>query len=119
MKYHYGRFIFFVYSCTQTLTKLKQPKPKVKEEVKIKPKKSRKSRPRKEVDDKELLKRPDYDIGTLERRFWQLKINKLANRIYNGEIAKNHRILWSEFNKKFLDSKFLALNFRYQGTTRW
>ena len=89
--------------------KPKSFKKEVKKEVKKAKRKMQKSRPRREVSDKELIRKPDYDLRTLERRFWQLKINKLANRVYNREIAKNHRILWSELNKKVLNGNYKTI----------
>ena len=71
--------------------------------------KLRKTRPDRKIKDKELLKRPNFDINTLERRFIQLKVNKMANKLYNEDTAKDYRNLKSNFNLEMLNSKFILL----------
>ena len=69
-------------------------------------KKTRRTRPERRISDRELDKRPNFDLRTLQRRFCQQKINKLANKIYNEEAAKNYRKLESNFNLEVLYSKY-------------
>lgn len=48
-------------------------------------------------------KQPKYDISTEKKRFIQQKVNKLANKMYNQEVAEDYRNLKSEYNLKLLN----------------
>lgn len=66
--------------------------------------KTRKSRPRREINDRELEKEPKFDLKTLERRFILQKFNKVASKLYNQDAAKDYRTLKSDFNLQMLNS---------------
>lgn len=86
----------------------------IKQPKKIIKRKTSKTRPDRKIKDKELIKRPDFDRNTLERRFIQLKVNKMANKLYNKETAKDYRNLKSNFNLEMLNSKCSSFKYRYE-----
>ena len=76
---------------------------------KSKPKKTKRTKYVRDIKDEELLKRPNYDIDTLERRFVKLKFNKLAGKIYNQDAAKDYRKLKSNLNLQLLEGNLYIL----------
>jgi hypothetical protein len=75
----------------------------------VKPKKAFKTRITREIDERELNRRPEYDLQTLKRRFILQKFNKMGEKIYNQDEAKDYRNLKSDFNKQMLESKSIYL----------
>ena len=55
-----------------------------------------------EISDKDLEKRPNYGPEAQKRRFINLKVNKLANKLYNKQVASNYREMKSDFNAELL-----------------
>jgi hypothetical protein len=72
--------------------------------------KMHKTRPKREINDRELEKQPNYDLYTLERRFILQKFNKVASKLYNQDAAKDYRTLKSDFNLEMLNSKITSYN---------
>ena len=79
--------------------------------------KKKKTRMSREISDKELNQTNQFDSRTQERRFIQLKFNKMGEKLYNEEIAKDYRILKSNLNRKVLDGKSQSFNIRHQFKT--
>ncbi|CAI2371484.1 unnamed protein product [Moneuplotes crassus] len=65
--------------------------------------KTKKTRPGRVIREKELVRPPDYDLRTLERRFIQQKFNKIGTKLYNQDEAKDYRKLESNFNLEMLN----------------